>query len=79
MQFGLQFGSQDAANDVDGKGADLPTLANETDAAGVPAVADGTGGNANDVGTAEPTAPAERETPDGPVADVVELDAFRKK
>lgn len=79
VQFGLQFGAQDAANDADKQGANVPTLIDD-DAAGLPAVADATGGNAPaDANAAEPPRQAEQDIAEGPVADVVELDAFRKK
>lgn len=75
VQFGLQFGAHDAANDGSRKETALPSVIDEPDdAPGVPAVADGTGGN-----SAEPGHNPEPEVHDGPVADVVELDAFRKK
>ncbi len=80
VQFGLQFGNHGAANDEDRETTDLPGLSSEgDDSAGVPAVADGTGGQSGvDVGSASGMS-AENDMNDGPVADVVELDAFRKK
>lgn len=78
VQFGLQFGAHGAANDAPKQGANVPTLFDD-DAAGLPAVADGTGGKSTDGGTTESSPAVEQDIPDGPVADVVELDAFRKK
>ena len=80
VQFGLQFGNQGAANDADRGLGDLPALTEESDdAAGVPAVADGTGGQSGaDTGTA-PASGMDSDVQDNPVAEVVELDAFRKK
>lgn len=78
VQFGLQFGGHGAANDADAAGSGLPSVMDEADdAAGLPAVADGTGGKSSD-GRASGTRSSETKTPEGPVADVVELDAFRK-
>ena len=80
VQFGLQFGDHGAANDADHSGAGIPGFIDNADAAiGVPAVADATGGKSGDSATAGLTAGTESEIPDGPVAEVVELDAFRKK
>lgn len=81
VQFGLQFGSHGAANDAD-RSTGLPTLVNEAeesdDAAGIPAVANGTGGQSGDTST-EPRSRGKQKVPEGLVAEVVELDAFRKK
>jgi len=80
VQFGLQFGNHDAANDAARQGANVPTLMDDMDdSAGLPAVADGTGGNSTDGSAAENTPSAEQDIAEGPIADVVELDAFRKK
>jgi hypothetical protein len=80
VQFGLQFGNHGAANDADGSGGGLPSLVEEShDAAGLPAVADGTGGKSSDSSVSGSSGGSESEIPDGPVADVVELDTFRKK
>ena len=85
VQFGLQFGNHGAANDADQSstsqsGAGLPGIIDETDpVVGLPAVADATGGSSGDSAASGSNAAGESEIPDGPAADVVELDAFRKK
>jgi hypothetical protein len=80
VQFGLQFGGHGAANDAQRSAGTLPSVIDESDeAAGIPAVADGTGGQSNDAAAAEASPRTERDIPEGPVAEVVELDAFRKK
>lgn len=80
VQFGLQFGSHGAANDAERSGGGLPSVIDDgDDAAGVPAVADGTGGQSGGAAASEPGSNSNQDVSDGPVADVVELDAFRKK
>ncbi|MEM8743124.1 MAG: ClpXP protease specificity-enhancing factor SspB [Pseudomonadota bacterium] len=80
VQFGLQFGNQGAANDADRGLGELPGLTDESDdAPGVPAVADGTGGQSGADAGAASAGSVDNDVQDGPVADVVELDAFRKK
>ncbi len=79
VQFGLQFGDHGAANDADQTGGSLPGLIDDADAAtGLPAVADATGGKSDD-GRASGARSSDSEAPEGPAAEVVELDAFRKK
>lgn len=80
VQFGLQFGSHGAANDAERSSGGLPSVIDDgDDAAGVPAVADGTGGQSGDRSSSDLGSNAKQDIPEGPVADVVELDAFRKK
>lgn len=80
VQFGLQFGNHGAANDAERGIGDLPGITEESgDAAGVPAVADGTGGKSGADATSAPGGNIENDAQDGSVAEVVELDAFRKK
>jgi hypothetical protein len=80
VQFGLQFGGHGAANDADNSGGVLPGLINNSDAdVGLPAVADATGGKSNDGASAGSSSSTDSENQDSPVAEVVELDAFRKK
>jgi hypothetical protein len=80
VQFGLQFGSHGAANDAEKSEGQLPALMDEADdATGVPAVADGTGGTSDGSGSHETSGKSKRTRAGRAVADVVELDAFRKK
>lgn len=80
VQFGLQFGGHGAANDTDLSKPGLPGFIDEADASvGLPAVADATGGASGDSAAPGSNAPIESEIPEGPAAEVVELDAFRKK
>ena len=80
VQFGLQFGGHGAANDTDSGAPSLPGIVDEKDdAAGLPAVADGTGGQSSDSAPPAMNAGADTVTPATPAAEVVELDAFRKK
>jgi len=78
VQFGLQFGGHGAANDADNSAGGLPSLIDDA-AVGLPAVADATGGKSIDNTSSGSNAATESEIPDSPAADVVELDAFRKK
>ena len=85
VQFGLQFGGHGAANDAEraisgaGPGTGLPGLLNKADdSENVAAVADGTGGKSNDA-SASSGGGGDNDTQEGPAAEVVELDAFRKK
>jgi len=76
VQFGLQFGGHEAANDAESSSAHLPGIMEENDdTAGLPAVAEGTGGNTSDAATPG----ADSISPGGGAEKVVELDAFRKK
>lgn len=80
VQFGLQFGTPDAASNMDRGEAGLSGLADSTqDGASLPAVAESTGREG-----APRTQPARREesgddSADAPAAEVVELDAFRNR
>lgn len=80
VQFGLQFGDHGAANDEDREGADLPGIVGRSgDTAGLPAVADATGGSSSDAAPVAANTDEDNATPDSPAEKVVELDAFRKK
>ena len=80
VQFGLQFGGHGAANDEDRTGANLPGVVDQgDDAAGMPAVADATGGITSDITLPATTTDADSAIPGGAADKVVELDAFRKK
>jgi hypothetical protein len=80
VQFGLQFGGHGAANDADQSSVGLPGLVDDVEAAvGVPAVADASGGKSSDSAGSGSNAATESEKNKGPAAEVVELDAFRKK
>lgn len=79
VQFGLQFGDHGAANDAANAGGSLTGLIDNADAAaGLPARADAAGAKPG-AGRATGTHNLEPEAPDAPAADIVELDAFRKK
>jgi hypothetical protein len=72
VQFGLQFGAPGADNDADNGDVELPAIVNEDGTgAALPAIADQA---SDDTGLPEP--PSEEA---GSVAEVVELDAFRKR
>lgn len=82
VQFGLQFGGHGAANDAEraisgaGPGAGLPNLLNKADdTENVASLADGAGGKSSDASSSG----GDNDAHEGPVAEVVELDAFRKK
>jgi hypothetical protein len=84
VQFGLQFGGHGAANDAEramseaAPGANLPGLLENTDDSDyVAAVADATGGKSNVASGSR--SGGDNDTHEGPAAEVVELDAFRKK
>ena len=84
VQFGLQFGGHGAANDAEramsdaGAGAGLPGMLDQSDnAEDVAAVADATGGKSSN--PSGPGGGGDNDSHVGPAADVVELDAFRKK
>jgi uncharacterized protein len=84
VQFGLQFGGHGAANDAEramsdaGAGAGLPGMLDQSDnAEDVAAVADATGGKSSN--PSGPGGGGGNDSHVGPAADVVELDAFRKK
>jgi hypothetical protein len=88
VQFGLQFGGHGAANDAEraisdadadtNHGAGLPGLLERADdSEDVAAVADATGGKSSPAPGAH--AGGDNDTHSGPAAEVVELDAFRKK
>ncbi len=87
VQFGLQFGGHGAANDAEraiseagADGAVLPgLLGKDDDSEDVAAVADASGGKSGQV--PGPLPGGDNDAPDGPgpAAEVVELDAFRKK
>jgi len=80
VQFGLQFGGHEAANDEESGGARLRGIMEENDdTAGLPAVADATGGKSSDSAPPAANVSADTVAPDGPAEKVVELDAFRKK
>ncbi len=80
VQFGLQFGGHGAANDEDRTGANLPGVVGQSDdPAGLPAVADATGGSSSDTASSVAHADVDNALPGGPADKVVELDAFRKK
>lgn len=71
VQFGLQFGAPGAANDADSDEKELPAIVNEDNGGGaLPAL---TQQASDDTGLPESSAGAENS------AEVVELDAFRKK
>jgi len=83
VQFGLQFGGHGAANDAEraisdaGTGAGLPGLLEQADnSEDIAAVADATGGKSSQ---ASGSLGGGNDAHDGPAAEVVELDAFRKK
>jgi hypothetical protein len=79
VQFGLQFGDHGAANDADQTSGSLPGLIDNADAAtGLPAVADASGGKQGDQ-LAPSASSSDNDVTEGPAAEVVELDAFRKK
>ena len=84
VQFGLQFGGHGAANDAEraisdaGTGTGLPGLLDTADdSEDVAAVADATGGKSGQASGS--LAGGDNDAPDGTAAEVVELDAFRKK
>ncbi len=80
VQFGLQFGGHGAANDADLSSAGMPGFLDDASAAvELLAVADAAGGTSSDSATAGSSSRPESEIPDSPAAEVVELDAFRKK
>ncbi len=80
VQFGLQFGGHEAANDAANSSASLPGMRDEkNESADLPAVAEGTGGNAGDAAAPAANADAHGVPPGGGLEKVVELDAFRKK
>lgn len=83
VQFGLQFGGHGAANDAERSisgavpGAGLPGVLDKgDDSQDVAAVADGTGGKSSN---APGPGGGDNDAHEGPAAEVVELDAFRKK